>query len=149
MEPVDTPFSELPPIEQYARVLGKLTEPGADFERVLAECGLTEETWTKLEDDCDALLSSDELSEDETVELLGKLASGIRPTGGDDSNVSIDFDTWRGLCHASQAGQDLGALLGQRRLRLEDFLVAQAYWLRRVTTEPALMARYRGERQDP
>jgi hypothetical protein len=143
------PLSELPPIEQYACVLGKLTEPGADFEQVLAGLGLTEEAWAKLEEDCDALLSSDELSEDETVTLLGKLATGIRPAVNEGAKVSVDFDTWCGLSRASQAGQDLADLLASRRIHLQDFLSAQAYWLRRLTTEPELMARYRGERQGP
>lgn len=146
MGPGNTPFAELPPFERYACVLGKLAEPGADFEQVLAGFGLTEEAWSKLEDDCDALLNSDELTEDETVNLLGRLASGIRPTGADSAGVTVDFDTWRGLTLANQAGQDLVLLLSQRRMRLEDFLAAQAYWLRRITTEPELMARYRSER---
>jgi hypothetical protein len=127
-------------------VLAKLSEPGADFEKVLLGFGLSEEAWSKLEDECDAVLSSEELSEDETVNLLGKLASGIRPTVADGAGIAVDFDTWRDLSRASQAGQDLGLLLQQHRVRLEDYLAAQAYWLRRITTEPELLARYQASR---
>jgi hypothetical protein len=136
------PFGDLPPIDRYARVLAALAQPGVDPEVILAGFGLTAADWDALEADCDALLSSEGLTDEQSMEYLGKLAEALQPIDVPAGTAPVDFETWLQLARACQIGAPLDPLLRAHQVTLQDFLSAQAHWVRRLVSDPTLMDRY-------
>jgi hypothetical protein len=130
-------------IQTYARIATALGAPGVDPEEVLAQEGLTFETWNELEDRFDALGCSEELSDTQLIDYLGALAQGLSPLPIEPSQPSVDFESWLRIARACQSGAPVESLLQKHGVTLERFLSAQAHWLKRLVKDPTCMARYR------
>jgi hypothetical protein len=134
--------SESDPFELYARVLAALSTPGVELESVLSGFGMTLEDWDALEERCDATLCSEEITEDEILGHLGKLAQGLQPKTSASHAPSIDFETWLRITRSCQRGTPILPLLAQSQVTLEEYLTAQTYWLQRLAKDPELQLRY-------
>jgi hypothetical protein len=142
MQPDGTPFGDLGLFEKYVRVLSALAEPGVEAESILASFGLTSKDWDELEEQCDSLLCSDGLSDEQLLDYLGKLTQGLRPSDTQQGSPAVEFETWLQLTRACQLGCPIESLLRKRQLSLQNFLSAQAFWLGRLAKDPELMSRY-------
>lgn len=141
--PDDTKSDDANAFAQYVRVLAALAQPGVDADTVLASFGLTEVEWDALEDACDARLNSEDNDDEKTLGYLGQIAQGLHATNTSIVEPGVDFDTWLAVTRACRTGAQFEAQLATRKIALQDFLSAQAYWIQRMAGDPALLARYR------
>ncbi len=134
-------------VRAYAALAVRLAQPDADRDALLAEHGLDEDTWDRLDDVWQERLSAavEEMGDSDAVPPLVKehadafaREQAVRVSAG----APMTFERFIEVTHDIQRGNDVQHVLKRNGTNLHEYLRAEQHWLKRMMDDPDLQARF-------
>lgn len=129
-------------VEDYARFKARLDRGETPREAVLAAAGLDEEEWEALDERWQLTLS-EAMAADEPGEALTRFSIAYAAAQGELA-TPITLEQLAQATRLIGVHGDLGVVLDGLGLKLADYLHGQQHWMKRMTLDPGMAARFEG-----
>lgn len=130
----------------YARLSVALAQPDADREAILADHGLDEDGWQRIDDAwTERLAQADEAhgDRDGVPPLVLAHANAFAAAQRERAGALLTFDRYVEITRALQRGRDIAAVLERFSIDLATYLNTHQHFTLALATDPELAAAFR------
>lgn len=134
-------------VRAYAALSARLAEPEADRAALLAEQGLDEDGWDRIDDAWQERLSAavDAMGDSETVPPLVQQhaeAFAAEQAARAAAHAPMPFERFLEITQDIRRGHESQHVMKRNGTTLQAYLRAQQHWLRRMMDDPDLQSRF-------